>query len=63
MAKTWHQRIKDGEVKVCPACGSALDHETLKDFMIVGCSNEQCVWTDEKADFIDMKIRKAIEEA
>ena len=42
-------RIERGDIKACPACGSAL--QKLGIGSIMECSNGSCCWNDELADF------------
>jgi NAD-dependent DNA ligase len=50
---TWYSRIVSGEITSCPACKSPLKRDEDIETMYV-CTNEECCWTDELADFEEM---------
>lgn len=50
-------RIKNGEVTVCPACNSKLIEDPLYEgstATIFECSNPLCAWNDESADLAEL---------
>lgn len=47
--ETFASKIRRGELKSCPVCGSAL--QSMGVVQVTECSSETCCWTDELADF------------